>query len=276
VCLKVIILKNFVTRLCALMISNSYYNYKNKTKGQNGSVLIIGGCDLYTGAPYTSALSAFLTGTDLVYIFSGKESILSLKTLLPEAIVSQIKYEEWILRKINVCILGPGLGVVENTTTDTINKILRYLGSRSIPLIVDADGIRNIDRFDVETYKNIIYTPNKNEAKFVKLNNDNQFSLYKGIKDIIVSGDITIEIEDRPCSKRCGGQGDILNGILASLLIKLKDGLSREGIIRSMCISSRILRKAGYLAYENKGVSTMSRDILEKIPDVINNEKESF
>lgn len=258
------------------MINNSYYNFKNDFKGQNGSVLIIGGSDLYTGAPYTSATSAFLTGTDLVYIFSGKESIIPLKILLPEAIVSPIVYEEWILKRINVCILGPGLGKIKNDTSKIINKIIRTLGSKNIPLIMDADGIRNIEKFDVKTYKNIIYTPNKNESKFVKLNNDTQFSIYKGIKDTIVSGDMKIEIDDESCSKRCGGQGDILNGILASLLIKLKDGLSRKGILRSMCLSSCILRKAGSMAYKSKGVSTMTRDILEKIPDVINNEEEIF
>ncbi|WUR02452.1 ATP-dependent (S)-NAD(P)H-hydrate dehydratase (CARKD) [Vairimorpha necatrix] len=257
------------------MFSHPLYEFKNNIKGYKGSVLIIGGSVLYTGAPYSSAVACFLTGSDLVYIFTSDEAIIPLKGLLPEAIVCNIKYQEWILDRVDICIFGTGLGIIDIETKKEIKKILEYLNKNNKMIIIDGDGIRNIELLGLKKYENVIFTPNINEAKFIGSLNNKQYAIFKGEKDRIISFDDKVMIVDcASCGKRCGGQGDLLCGILASLIIKLKEDTSGiekiskiEKILNSMSLASKILRLSGYRAYRTKGVSTMQRDIIKEIPE---------
>lgn len=248
------------------------YEFKNVQKGINGSVLIIGGSKLYVGAVYSVGISCLLTGCDLVYIFSGKSALIPLKSLLPEAVVCRISYQEWILKRINICILGPGLSIINNKNKlEKLNRILEYLQKRDIILLIDSDGLRNMEKLNIKDFKNVIFTPNKNETKFLKPLAAGQYAIFKGVKDQIMSCDGTkINIEDKSCGKRCGGQGDLLCGIIASLIIKSKHTLTKKVFMNSMSLACKILRRAGYLAYIEKGVSTISRDIIDQIPNAFN------
>lgn len=74
-------------------------------KGVNSTCLVIGGSPFYTGAPYFSALTAFKMGFDLVYIMTTSNcDNTPLKTLLPEAVVTQLQTSAWIINRINICL----------------------------------------------------------------------------------------------------------------------------------------------------------------------------
>ncbi|KAF9764977.1 ATP-dependent (S)-NAD(P)H-hydrate dehydratase [Nosema granulosis] len=244
------------------------FEFQNKKKGFNGTILVIGGSKMYTGAPYFSALASFQTGSDMVYIFSDSDSINPLKVLLPEAIVMDYSYEEWILKRVNVCIFGPGLGRPNHSQLCVIKSILYFLARRNIKIIVDGDGIRIASELNIFNFKNLIFTPNANEMVAVPELKEEQYLIRKGEKDVVESINKEIVVEEPACQKRIGGQGDILNGILATLLSKIKGESTEEDIILCLKLSSIVLRRAGNKAFSQKGISLLTRDILEEIPKV--------
>ncbi|EEB16310.1 conserved hypothetical protein [Pediculus humanus corporis] len=216
-------------------------------KGQCGRIGIIGGSAEYTGAPYFAAISALKLGADLVYVFCCKEAGPVIKSYSPELIVLPIldsgnvteKIENWLTR-LHALVIGPGLG------TKPVN-IIRLCNERSklsvLPLIIDADGLRIVnDNLDlIKKYHGpVILTPNEVEFKRLssKFSNTeainvasslNSVLIQKGSTDVITNGinfdefdftfdDVTITCETFGSNRRCGGQGDILSGCIATFV----------------------------------------------------------
>ncbi|EOB13651.1 hypothetical protein NBO_64g0032 [Nosema bombycis CQ1] len=248
---------------------NEKFEFENDKKGKNGTVLIIGGSAMYTGAPYFSGLSALRTGADLVYIFTDNNAVIPLKVLLPEAIVTELSYEEWILERVDICIFGTGLGRPSQSQKCVIKSILQFLHQKNKKIIIDGDGIKLSNELDMFDFKNIIFTPNQKENKHVPPLKSNQYLIKKGEHDVIQSKDKTINVKEETCDKRVGGQGDILVGILATLLIKVKDKESEENIFLCLKIAVVILRTAGKKAFDSKGRSLITRDILDALSECL-------
>lgn len=238
-------------------------------KGDAGTILVIGGSKYYTGAPFFVAMAALETGSELVYLFSEPEGIIPLKTLLPESIVCEIEYQEWILCRVTVCVVGSGLGRPSKATCTKIKKILAYLDEKQVPVIFDGDGIRLSRELGVNSLDNVILTPNLNEKKHIEKIEDRFFYVFKGANDLIIGCGKTLLIDVEGCEKRVGGQGDILAGVIASLVSKCKFPLAREDILASLILGCRLVRTAGSSAYKKHWKSLITRDILEEL-------KESF
>lgn len=245
-----------------LIENNQIYQPKYESKkGHNSTILVIGGSELYTGAPYFVSLSALKSGFDLCYIMSEKEAINPLKILLPEAIVSTIICSKWILDRINVCVIGPGLGRPNKCTIETIVEIHNYLKSKDIYFIFDGDGIFLYSQIQAfQNYSKTILTPNYNETKRLK-NCEVTHCIEKGSVDIIHFGSERFEIADEGSAKRCGGQGDILCGILAYLVCKNYD------IGKCMIAACKVLRRASNIAFKEHQRSLITRDIIQEISD---------
>src|SRR5690242_13948873 len=58
-----------------------------RTKGDNGTIGVVGGSFEYTGAPYYSAISALKTGSDLSHVFCHVDAAVPIKSYTPELIV---------------------------------------------------------------------------------------------------------------------------------------------------------------------------------------------
>lgn len=228
-------------------------------KGCNSTVLIIGGSDLYTGAPYFAGLSAFKSGFDLCYIMCEKEALIPLKVLLPEAIITHIQCMKWILDRINICIIGPGLGRPNIDTIEIIKQIYIYLKVKNIFFIFDGDGIKlYMDQFILQDYSKIIFTPNYNE-KFKIKNSEKYYIIEKGRIDQIRMDGKVYKIDDDGCEKRISGQGDILCGILSYLIVK------NDNVLDCMMAACKVMRKASNIAYIKKGRTLMAKDIIQEI-----------
>lgn len=240
----------------------------SERKGASGTILVIGGCRYYTGAPYFVSLAALFTGSEIVYVFSEPEAIPSLKSLLPESIVCGIEYQEWILQKVTACVVGPGLGRPSETTCKEIRKILVYLSRRSVPVIVDGDGIRLAGLMGIERFGTVIVTPNASEQKHIEEPNSRFFYVKKGPSDVILWGGEEVKVDGRGCPKRIGGQGDILAGTIASLVSRLESPAPSPEVMGSIVVGCRMVREAGRLAYERYWKGLITRDILEGLRDV--------
>lgn len=240
--------------------SSIFTNLANKSsKGENGTILIIGGSYKYTGAPIFSAKAAMRSGSDLVYIWTTKKAILPIKSM-HNAIVSKITYKKSVLNKITACVIGPGLGRVKENILNDIIYIANYLSDRNIPIIIDADGIHYYKRGLFHNLKTCILTPNHNENKRLNVS-PGHIKICKGINDKIYINSECHLVFTPGSGKRCGGQGDILTGVLATALSICK------GNLLEACLSAcKLTRISANIAFYSKGYSTIAEDIIESLP----------
>lgn len=238
-------------------------------KGEKGTVLIIGGSKEYTGAPYFTALSAFRTGAELVYILAQNEAILSIKTLLPEAVVMSIECREWMLKRVTACAIGPGLGLLDAETLKVIILIVDYLKDRNVPLVIDGDGLKYYSEKVFRDYKTLFLTPNINEKRKTRWIKKSHCLIEKGRVDIIRLEDEVVNITENGSGKRCGGQGDILVGVLCTFLSWVPGEKTNEYLLQCAESACRITRLASMHAFQEKWASLIASDIIEKLPMVM-------
>ncbi|EPR79244.1 Carbohydrate kinase [Spraguea lophii 42_110] len=237
-------------------------NYKSRYKGDGGICLVIGGNDMYTGAPYFAARSSFMSGMELVYVMTPSKNLSPLKTLMPEAVVTNIRNDKWILNRVTTCIVGCGLGKIDNDVKNSILEILEEL--INIPIIFDGDGIYifSTESIKFRYHKIIILTPNYNEMKKLNKKLENEFIISKGEVDKIICKEGTLVVKNKTSLKRVCGQGDILTGILAYLL-SAWNRKRREVVSDVLEIGCKIIRRSAYLAYEKNGRAMLPQDILD-------------
>ncbi|EWC87870.1 YjeF family domain-containing protein [Plasmodium falciparum NF54] len=241
---------------------------KDEYKGCSGKICVIGGSEVYSGAVYLSSISTLKIGGDLCFVITTDENKYPLKSYSCELIVypylytkkSDIKEIEnspldkcikYLLERIDSCVVGPGLGEIDEFTEECLIYILEKFLEKNIFLILDADIIQvimtNMKIFNlIKNYKNCLLTPNINELRkmLTHLNNNiinedvknidfKHLTVYKIIQyahalksvlnapKILIKGFHDVYISDhfffvffmkRQCLKRSGGFGDILVG----------------------------------------------------------------
>jgi len=218
-------------------------------KGECGRVAVFGGCVMYTGAPYFAAISALKSGADLVHIFCEKDAGTVIKSYSPELIVHPVLDQEYGIEDIEVwlprlhCVLlGPGLGR-NQSTLGRMSLVLEKAKNLNLPIVVDADALWQVNQNPalVQGYPKAVLTPNAMEfSRLVKAvlhrevapsgNPDPSLVaevaaklghvtiLHKGLRDVISDGRDTVECGAAGSPRRCGGQGDLLAGSLATFL----------------------------------------------------------
>lgn len=211
-------------------------------KGDFGKVLLLCGSRGYTGAAYLAAMGALRCGSGLVFL-GVPESIYAIEAVkLNEAIVfplpdvdgklSAAAIPEILERlpKLDAVLIGPGLGQSEGVFT-AVKTVLEKAGC---PVVLDADGI-NV----MAAHKDIlrgrtnptILTPHAGEfARLGGRAEDRQTAaedmardlgcimLLKGHNTVITDGTETYINPTGNPGMAVGGSGDVLSGIIVSLL----------------------------------------------------------
>ncbi len=197
-------------------------------KGDFGRALLICGSDKYTGAAFFAAQAAVNTGAGLVFLSVPKEIRAPLSSKLNEPIL--IGRNEMI--KNDVCLIGCGIGLTKKSEKLT-EKVLHENLS---PLVCDADAITIIAKNPkLKRFLNkAILTPH--EGEFRRLVPDftqerrEEFALnfakengcilvLKGHRTLTAAHDgrLFINTSGNPGMAK-GGSGDILSGIITSLI----------------------------------------------------------
>lgn len=221
-------------------------------KGVCGRVGIFGGSVEFTGAPYYSGISALRSGADLVYVFTVSSAAPVIKSFSPELMVMPYLDAEggvelissW-LNRLHAVLIGPGLGRNEKTFT-TITEIINVLkekpndGGSFRPIIFDADGLFFLSQNptilkdypgdvyitpNLVEFKNLVSTvlgisdnkpPEVNIEALCKEIGDNVTVVLKGRIDLICNVEKILQCKAEGSNRRCGGQGDLLSGVLAT------------------------------------------------------------
>jgi len=251
-------------------------------KGTFGKILILGGSLGYEGAPVLTGKSALKMGSGLVKILTPVDVYQTVSCYCEEITGDYLtieKFEEAV-KDFNVVALGPGLGVGD-FQKKLVNTVLK---KASIPLVIDADGINNLDLEILKEADNqIVLTPHPGEfsnlidepipdvlANRIKYVRD--FATQYGV-NIVLKGASSI-ISDREGNVyinttgnnglATAGSGDVLTGIISSL------SGQKLNIYKSAVLGTYIHGLAGDLAEQKLGsYSMIAKDIIENIAPAI-------
>jgi len=257
-------------------------------KGDYGYLLVIAGSKKYTGSPIFNALAALRAGADLVCCLGPQRAMDVAASFLPDLITFPLpgdilrkKHLHFVLRvleKFDALVLGSGLG----RSPDTFSAIKEIVKNSSLPMVIDADGIRALSEAkEILKGKKVVLTPHLEEFEiFIGEKIEDSFEkraekvkqwakkleiviLLKGHFDIISDGEkIEINKTGSPYMTK-GGFGDTLAGILGALLARKID------LFEAAKAAAFINGKAGELASEVYGEGVLASDIFEFIPKVI-------
>ncbi|KAI8909642.1 Ribokinase-like protein [Gorgonomyces haynaldii] len=290
-------------------------NYK-LYKGQSGRVGVVGGSIEYTGAPFYSAFAALRTGVDLAHIFCTPGAAGPIKSYSPEIIVHPFMMsvedaphtQETVLKivsrmmpvleRLDVLVIGPGLGR-DPLMLDTAREIVNQAKLKDLVIVLDADALSIVDKQTVDG-GSFVLTLNVNEfgrvVKRLEIQQGNMIEtskelakqlgvvvFAKGEQDCIATAETVIQSDERGGPRRCGGQGDILTGILSAFLawrqcakrgnwqspLQTRDPVQvMESTLDCCWNASYLLKRCNLSAYEKYHRGIQTGDILKEISTV--------
>lgn len=212
-------------------------------KSTFGKVLLLCGSRGYTGAAYLSAMGALRSGAGMVFL-GVPESIYAIEAVkLNEPVVFPLPDENGMLstdalpqilsrlHRMDAILIGPGLG----RSQGTLEAVKAVLEMADCPIVLDADGINLIsshkDILRGRKYPTIL-TPH--DGEFLRLadriGDDRMASaaelardlgcivLLKGHETCITDGAMGYRNRTGNPGMAVGGSGDVLSGIIVSLL----------------------------------------------------------
>jgi ATP-dependent NAD(P)H-hydrate dehydratase len=176
---------------CILPLSNASH------KGSSGRIAVVGGSELYTGAPYFAGLAALRTGASLLSLLTAQEAALPLKCYSPDFMVESVYTTEKMHevcpssyskhfdsdddlpdpmldmldsitahvreKRIHCCVIGPGLGRHPNVLRTAAHLIVE-LRDMGMFLVLDADALFLLSkpqyRNILKGYDKAVLTPN--------------------------------------------------------------------------------------------------------------------
>ena len=257
--------------------------YSNK--GTFGKVLVIAGSKNMAGAAYFVAKSTLLTGAGLVKIFTPEENRTILQTLIPEALIEtdQSKLEECIDWATTVTI-GSGIG----SSPSSKNILERTLNYSDKPTVLDADALNilstcNSIYFKKATIrKDLIITPHivemarliSKDRSYVTENllevagnfakDNNCICVLKDTKTIITDDKHTYINQSGNNGMATGGTGDVLTGIITSLIAQGSSPLNAS------LTGTFIHGLAGDIMAKRKGTRSMiASDLFDGLIEVL-------
>ncbi|MCQ2550819.1 MAG: NAD(P)H-hydrate dehydratase [Clostridia bacterium] len=194
-------------------------------KGDYGKVLIVAGQKGMAGAACLCAKTALRAGSGLVQVAVNDDILQIVQEVVPEATCVDRKD---ISLDYDAIAFGPGLG------TDEKDLLVRILDEYEGYLVIDADGLNTIAKFDLYSkVKNskakVVITPHMGEAKRLVEEGPREemaYALREKLGAVVVlKGHETIVLDDQLWINDTGnpgmataGSGDVLTGVITSFL----------------------------------------------------------
>ena len=257
-------------------------------KGDNGTVLVVGGSYIYHGAPILSSIAALRCGTDLVYTCVPKINVSATRSVSPNLIVLPLVDQKLTRGAVNKLLgalphnldsatIGMGLAIQEK---NSLLHLVKSLLSQDVRLSLDASALIP-EVLPLLANKNVVVTPHAGEFKRLfgesPLNTKKEriktvenyakkfgiTVLLKGATDVISNGSTTFLYEKKTPGMTVGGTGDVLSGLVAGLLSKNRNTLE------SATAATFINGLAGKATQKKLGLHMTSMDLLEELPFVM-------
>jgi len=259
-------------------------------KGDFGRLLVVGGSEVFSGAPALVAMAALRTGVDLTYIAAPEKTAYAISSMSPALITVKLEGKHLDSRSIPIIkqyletstavVMGPGLGL-HRETKEAVKEIINLVEEKRIPLLLDADGLKAFAEFKREVNWPLVLTPHAGEYEILtgrRLPKDLEERaeevqktarklgatiLFKGHVDIISDGKrVKFNFTGNP-GMTVGGTGDVLSGIVGAFLAQGVDPF--EAAVAGAFINGA----AGDFVWSEKGYHMIPTDILGWIPRVM-------
>ena len=259
-------------------------------KGDNGTVLVAGGSRIYHGAPLLASMAAIRSGTDLVYTAVPRSIIVPVRAFSPNIIALPLPDDKLTVgsanrivamtpKKPDTAAIGMGMSIAK---PEAIVALIRQLKSGGTKLLLDASALIPEVLQEISG-TNTIVTPHPGEYKRIfgedagitekeRISNIDKLSkkygiiiILKGSTNLVScadgSGRVAVIKRSTP-AMTVGGTGDVLSGLAAGLLTKLKPfeasilGVYYNGLAAS-------------LAYKRVGLHMVATDLIEDLPNAM-------
>ena len=230
----------------------------DSNKGMYGHVLVVGGSQGKSGAPGMASLAAMRTGAGLVTAAVAPSVLPLVASVAPELMTYALAVDkggqfspenlepaslEALLRGMTVLAIGPGLGM----TPESVEFALGLLAATRMPAVVDADALNAIAKHpkrlaELARDRTMVFTPHPGEmgrltglsikqVQADRIGIARDFAtkygvtlVLKGWRTLIAhpDGSIGVNTTGNPAMAK-GGSGDLLTGMVASLLAQHPD-----------------------------------------------------
>jgi NAD(P)H-hydrate epimerase len=259
------------------------------SKRDFGSLLVVGGSDVYSGAPALAAMAALRTGVGLTSVAAPKTVADSIRSYSPNLIVHPLRSDVVspadlpilipLLTRASALVLGPGVGL-DSQTKQAIPLIVAKAEELQKPVLVDADALRALAEKKM-LFKNAVITPHAGEFKALsggeppltwrdRLPVCKKFAaeyscvlLLKGKDTVVTDGHrVKVNRTGNP-AMATGGMGDVLSGIIGAFLAQAADRFL------AAAAGAYIHGLAGDRVYGQKGFHIVASDLVEALPDVL-------
>jgi hydroxyethylthiazole kinase-like uncharacterized protein yjeF len=259
-------------------------------KGDFGRLLVIGGSEVFSGAPVLVASAAYRVGVDLVHIAAPVKTGYVISSMSADFITIKLEGDhinprniatlDTYLEKSTAVAMGPGMGL-HKETKEFVQRLVQHAEAARIPLLLDADGLKAFAEFKHQVKSPMVFTPHAGEYKIltgseapnelteraadVQKNAEalNAVILLKGHTDVISDGKrVKFNFTGNP-GMTVGGTGDVLSGVIAAFLAQGIDPF--EAAVAGAFINGA----AGDFVASERGFHMVATDSLDWIPRVI-------
>ena len=258
-------------------------------KGDYGRLLIVGGSDVYSGAPALAGMASLRTGVGLVFIAAPRRISSVIRSYSPDLIVHELCDDVVtskdlsaigkLLTQSDALVLGPGIGRSSGTNA-VIPQIIQKAHAMKKSILVDADAIRAVAGMRYDGI-NMILTPHAGEFKALSgvevslewrkrvpicvdfAKRKRCVLLLKGHETVVTDGfRVKVNRTGNPGMAK-GGMGDVLSGIIGAFLAQHVEPF--DAAVAGAFLHGR----AGDLLLREKGFHMVSSDLVEILPAVL-------
>jgi NAD(P)H-hydrate epimerase len=261
----------------------------NAHKGDFGRLLVIGGSEVYSGAPTLVSLAAMRTGVDIVYLAAPAKTALAISSMSPDLITIKLEGENLntanvgtikpYLDMVDAVAMGPGLGL-NPETVKFVKTIVDEVEKSKKPLLLDADGLKAFAKFKRPLKVPLVLTPHAGEYEILTgeplpENQDERIiAIQKTAKKlnatILVKGKVDIICDSNHAKLNftgnagmtVGGTGDVLSGIVGGLMAQNVD------VFEAAVAGAFVNGAAGDFVANEIGFHMVATDIIDWIPGV--------
>jgi hydroxyethylthiazole kinase-like uncharacterized protein yjeF len=259
-------------------------------KGDFGRLLVIGGSEVFSGAPTLVSLAALRTGVDLVYLAAPSKTAYAIASMSPDLITikldgnnlkpSNMETLKPYLGMVDAVAVGPGLGL-KDETVEFVKTCIDEVERAGKPLLLDADGLKAFAKFKRPLKVPLVLTPHAGEYTILTgemLPEDqeervlavqknakklNAVVLVKGKVDIVCDAErAKLNFTGNP-GMTVGGTGDVLSGVVGGLIAQKVDAF--EAAVAGAFVNGA----AGDFVANEIGFHMVATDVIEWIPCVL-------
>ncbi len=259
-------------------------------KGDFGRLLVIGGSEVFSGAPALVSLAALRTGVDIAYLAAPAKTAYAVSSVSPNLITLKLKGDHLsagnvaslqpYLETVDAVAMGPGLGV-HAETLEFVKACVTAIENAGKPLLLDADGLKAFAEFKRALKVPLVLTPHAGEYEILaggKLAGSLEervvevqrtaaelkaVILLKGQVDLVCDAKrVKLNFTGNP-GMTVGGTGDVLSGVVGALLAQKADPF--EAAVAGAFVNGA----AGDFAAGDVGFHVVATDLLDWIPHVL-------